>query len=50
MTDQFIQSQIEYYRKHLGSGNSFDRGMICGLLHYYEGLQNERRRLSLPLA
>jgi len=38
MSKQFIESQISYYSKHLGSGNFHDRSMIVGLLHYYESL------------
>ena len=38
MSRKFIESQYEYYRKHLGSGNFTDRGMICGQFHYFEGL------------
>lgn len=46
-SDTFIESQIDYYRRHLGCGNFHDRNMICGLLHYFEGLRNVRqRRLS----
>jgi superfamily I DNA/RNA helicase len=43
-SDEFIQHQIDYYAKHLGSGNFFDRCAISGYLHYFEGLQNARKR------
>lgn len=36
MSKEFIQSQIDYYRKNLRCGPSRDWGMIVGLLHYYE--------------
>jgi hypothetical protein len=36
MSKAFIESQIAYYRRHLGCGNFHDRNMIVGLLHYYE--------------
>lgn len=44
MTDAFIDSQVEYYRRHLRCGHSRDWNQIAGLLHYYEGLQNARRK------
>lgn len=44
MTDEFIQSQIDYYRKHLLSGNSADQNLIRGALLYYERLINGRTR------
>ena len=37
MSKSFIESQVAYYRRHLGCGNRYDRMMIVGLLHYYEG-------------
>lgn len=36
MTLEFIQSQIDYYRKHLLSGNAADQSRIRGSLLYYE--------------
>ncbi len=47
MTDAFIDSQVEYYRRHLRCGHPRDWNQIAGLLHYYEGLQHARRK---PLA
>ena len=46
MTDSFIDSQVEYYRRHLRCGHSRDWNMIAGLYHYYLGLQNARRKSS----
>jgi hypothetical protein len=44
MSDEFINSQVEYYRKHIRCGPSRDWNMIAGLYHYYKGLQNARRK------
>ena len=44
MTDQFIDSQVEYYRRHLRCGHPRDWNMIAGLYHYYQGLQYARRK------
>lgn len=38
MTQEFIRSQVEYYRKHLNSGPSRDWNQILGLYQYYKGL------------
>lgn len=46
MTDAFINSQVEYYKRNLNSGHSRDWNMILGLYQYYKGLQNERRITS----
>lgn len=43
MSKEFIESQVSYYRRHLGCGNFHDRNMIVGLLHYYE---SELRKLT----
>jgi hypothetical protein len=43
MSKSFIESQIDYYRRHLGYGNRFDRMTIVGLLHYYE---SELRKIT----
>ena len=49
MTDEFIQSQIDYYRKNLNCGPSRVWSQISGLYQYYQGLQNERKRLGLQV-
>ena len=46
MSDEFINSQVEYYRSQLNCGNSRDWNQILGLYHYYKGLQNDRRITS----
>lgn len=46
-SDQFIDSQVAYYKKHLNCGSLRDWDQIRGLYHYYLELQNERRK---PLA
>jgi len=38
MTQEFIRSQVEYYRKHLNCGPSRDWNQILGLYQYYKGL------------
>lgn len=43
-SDEFIDSQVVYYRKHISSGNSYDRSLIHGQLMKYEAEQ--RRRAS----
>lgn len=43
MTDSFIDSQVDYYRRHLNCGHSRDWNLIAGLYRYYLGLQNARR-------
>ncbi len=47
MSDEFINSQVEYYRRHLNCGPSRDWNMIHGLYHYYQGLQNARELNNL---
>jgi len=37
-SEAFIRSQIEYYRRHLLSGNASDRSLIHGCLMNYERL------------
>lgn len=46
MTDAFIDSQVEYYGRHLRSGHPRDWNQIAGLYNYYLGLQNARRKQS----
>lgn len=43
MSKEFIDSQVEYYRKNLNCGHSRDWNQILGLYQYYKGLQNERQ-------
>lgn len=38
MSQEFIRSQVEYYRKHLNSGPCRDWNQILGLYHYYKEL------------
>lgn len=38
MTQQFIQSQVEYYKRILNSGPTRDWDQIHGLYHYYKSL------------
>jgi hypothetical protein len=38
MSQEFIRSQVEYYRRNLRCGHPRDWNLIAGLLHYYEGL------------
>jgi hypothetical protein len=38
MSQEFIRSQVEYYRRNLRCGHPRDWNLITGLLHYYEGL------------
>lgn len=42
MTQEFIRSQVEYYRGILNCGPSRDWNQILGLYQYYKGLLNER--------
>jgi hypothetical protein len=39
MTKEFIDSQVDYYRKNLNCGNSRDWNQIHGLYHYFTNLQ-----------
>jgi len=41
-SDNFIDTQISYYRKHLGSGSDSDRNLISGLLSQFESEQRKR--------
>jgi hypothetical protein len=43
-SDEFIASQVEYYRKHLSSGNFHDRSLISGALRRFESEQNLRAK------
>ena len=38
MSQEYIRSQVEYYRKHLNCGPSRDWNLILGLYQYYKGL------------
>jgi hypothetical protein len=38
MSQEFIRSQVEYYRRNLNCGPSRDWNQIHGLYHYYKGL------------
>lgn len=47
MTKEFVQSQVEYYKRNLNCGPSRDWNQIRGLYHYYQSLlrkfeENER--------
>lgn len=44
MTNDFIHSQVEYYRQHLNCGPSRDWNLIAGLYEKYKRLQNDRRK------
>lgn len=46
MSDEFIDSQVEYYRKNLNCGNPRDWNQILGIYQYFKGLQNARRITS----
>lgn len=54
MSIEFIQSQIDYYRKHLLSGNAADQSRIRGSLIYYEQemtkLKREKELIGEPYA
>ena len=41
-SDKFVQSQIDYYKKHGRSGNAGDRTRINGSLNYYSHIKNKR--------
>ena len=41
-SDEFVQSQIDYYAKHILSGNTSDRLRINGSLNYYRHIKNKR--------
>lgn len=41
-SDKFVQSQIDYYRKHGLSGNNADRLRINGALNQYQHIKNKR--------
>ena len=41
MTKEFIDSQVEHYRKNLKCGHSRDWNQIHGLYQYYTKLQRE---------
>jgi hypothetical protein len=43
MTEGFVRSQIDYYRRNLRCGPSRDWNQILGLLQFYE---QELRRLQ----
>jgi hypothetical protein len=38
MSQEFIRSQVEYYKRNLRCGPSRDWNQIAGLYHYYQGL------------
>jgi hypothetical protein len=38
MSQEFIRSQVEYYRKNLNCGHPRDWNQILGLYEYYKGL------------
>jgi hypothetical protein len=41
-SNKFVQSQIDYYKKHLLSGNTGDQHRIRGSLMNYERIKNQR--------
>jgi|LakMenEpi03Aug12_release.lakeMendotaPanAssembly.Ray.scaffolds.fasta_scaffold372031_2 hypothetical protein len=41
-SNKFVQSQIDYYKKHLLSGNTSDQHRIRGSLMNYERIKNQR--------
>jgi hypothetical protein len=41
-SDKFVQSQIDYYTKHVLSGTAADRERINGSLNYYQHIKNKR--------
>jgi hypothetical protein len=41
-SDKFVQSQINYYKKHGLSGNAGDRERINGSLNHYQHIKNKR--------
>ena len=41
-SDKFVQSQIDYYKKHGLSGNNSDRLRINGALNQYQRIKNKR--------
>ena len=41
-SDKFVQSQIDYYRKHGLSGTRADRERMNGSLNYYQHIKNKR--------
>lgn len=38
---EFLQSQVDYYQKHLLSGNWHDQNLIRALYHRYQSLLRE---------
>lgn len=43
MSDEFIDSQVKYFRSILNCGPSRDWNRIAGSYAYYLGLQNRRK-------
>ena len=43
MSDEFIDSQVKYFRSILNCGPSRDWNRIAGSYAYYLGLQNSRK-------
>ena len=43
MSDEFIDSQVKYFRSILNCGPSRDWNRIAGTYAYYLGLQNSRK-------
>lgn len=44
MSDEFIDSQVKYFRSILNCGPSRDWNRIAGSYAYYLGLQNGRKK------